>query len=80
MGHAVKVEGGVPCVGRFHLVPYCVPIVRPCRADGPCGYGGGPTPVCCPSFGDGACGWLEGGGGVCQVECLETDGDVKNPR
>ena len=25
MGHAVKEEGGVPGVGRFHLVPYGVP-------------------------------------------------------
>ena len=32
VGHAVKEEGGVSGVGRFHLVPYGVPIVGPCRA------------------------------------------------
>ena len=64
VGHAVKEEGGVPGVGRFHLVPYGVLIMGAWRADGPCGYGGGPAPVCCPCLSDGACGWLEGCGGV----------------
>ena len=79
MGHAVKVEGGVPGVARFHLVPYGVPIVGPCRPDGARGYGGGPAPVYCPSLCDGACGWLEGAGGVCQVECLEANAGVQDP-
>ena len=72
--HAVKEEGGVSGEGRFHLVPY----VGPCRPDGVGGYGGGPAPVCCPCLGDGACGRLEGGGGVCQVECLEAYGGVRD--
>ena len=59
----------MPGVGRFHLVPYGVPIVGPCRTDGRSGYRGRPAPLCYPCLGDGACGWLEGGGGVCQVEC-----------
>ena len=79
VGHAVKEEGGVSGVGRFHLVPYCVPIVGPRRPDGASGYGGGPAPVCCPCPGDGACGRLEGVGGVCQVECLEAYGGVQDP-
>ena len=66
-------------VGRFHLVPYGVPIVGPCRSDGAGGYEGGPAPVCCPCLGHGACGRLEGGGGVCQVECLEAYGGVQDP-
>ena len=66
-------------VGRFHLVPYGVPIVGPCRSDGAGGYGGAPAPVCCPCLGHGACGRLEGGGGVCQVECLEAYGGVQDP-
>ena len=41
VGHAVKEEGGVSGVGCFHLVPYGVPIVGPCRPDGAGGYGGG---------------------------------------
>ena len=49
----------MPIVGRFHLIPYGLSIVGPCRADGPCRYGGGPAPVCCPCLGDGVCGWLE---------------------
>ena len=76
VGHAVKQEGGVPGVGRFHLVPYGVPIVGPCL----CWYGGAPAPVCCPCLGDGACGWLEGGARVCQVECPEAYGGVQDPR
>ena len=48
VGHAEKGWGGAPGVGRFHLVPYVVPIMGRCRTDGPCGYGGGPAPVCCP--------------------------------
>ena len=79
VGHAVKEEGSVSGVGRFHLVPYGVPIVGPCRPDGAGGYGGGPAPVCCPCFGYGACGRLEGGGGVRQVECLEAYGGVQDP-
>ena len=79
VGHAVKEEGGVSGVGRLHLVPYCVPIVGPRCPDGASGYGGGPTSVCCPCLGDGACGQLEGGGGVCQVECLEAYGGVQDP-
>ena len=66
-------------VGRLHLVPYCVPIVGPRRPDGASGYGGGPAPVCCPCLGDGACGRLDGGGGLCQVECLEASGGVQDP-
>ena len=69
----------MPGVGRFHLVPYGVPIVEPCCTDGARGYGGGPAPVCCQFPGDGACGWLEGGGAVCQVECLEASGGVQDP-
>ena len=34
VGHAVKEEGGVSGGGRFHLAPYGVPIVGPCRLDG----------------------------------------------
>ena len=79
VGHAVNEEGGVSGVGRFHLVPYGVPIVGPCPSDGAGGYGGGPAPVCCPCLGHGACGRLEGGGGVCQVECLEAYGGVQDP-
>ena len=79
VGHAAKEEGGVSAVGRFHLVPYGVPIVGPCRPDGAGGYGGGPAPVCCPCLAHGACGRLEGGGGVCQVECLEAYGGVQDP-
>ena len=44
VGHAVKEEGGVSGVGRFHLIPYGVPIVGPCRSDGAGGFGGGPAP------------------------------------
>ena len=80
VGHAVKEEGGVPSVGRFHLVPYGVPIMGPCRTDGPCGYGGRVAPVCCRWLGDRACVWLEGRGVVCQVECLEAYGGVQDPR
>ena len=69
----------MPCVGRFHLVPYGVHIVGPCRLDGASGYGGGPAPVCFPCLGDGACGWLEGSGGVCQVDCLEAYGGFQGP-
>ena len=79
VGHAVKEEGGVSGVGRFHLVPYGVPIVGPCRPDGASGYGGGPAPMCCPCLGDCVCGRLEKGGGVCQVECLEAYGGVQDP-
>ena len=79
VGHAVNEEGGVSGVGRFHLLPYGVLIVGPCRPDGASGYGGGPAPVCCPCLGDDACGWLEGGGRVCQVECLEAYGGVQDP-
>ena len=79
VGHAGKEDGGVSGVGRFHLVPYGVSIVGPCRSDGAGGYGGGPAPVCCPGLGHGACGRLEGGGGVCQVECLEAYGGVQDP-
>ena len=78
-GHAVREEGGVSGVGRLQLVSFGVPIVGPCRPDGSGGYGGGPAPVCCPCLGYGACGWLEGGGGVCQVECLEAYGGVQDP-
>ena len=63
-------------VCRFHLVPYGVPITGPFCTDCGSGYGGGPAPVCCPCLGYGACGWLEGGGGVCQVECLKVYGGV----
>ena len=66
-------------VGRFQLVPYGVPIVGPCRSDGAAGYGRGLAPVCCPCLGHGACGRLEGGRGVCQVECLEAYGGVRDP-
>ena len=79
VGHAVKEEGVVSGVGHFQLVPYGVPIVGPCRPDGAGGYGGGPAPVCCPCLGHGACGRLEGGSGVCQVECLEAYGGVQDP-
>ena len=79
VGHAVKEEGAVSGVGRFHLVPYGVPIVGPCCSDGADGYGGGPAPVCCPCLGHGACGRVEGGGGVCQVECLEAYEGVQDP-
>ena len=79
VGHAVKEEGGVSGVSRLHLVPYCVPIAGPRRPDGASEYGGGPAHVCCPFLGDGACGLLEGGGGVCQVECLEAQGGVQDP-
>ena len=68
VGHAVKEEGSVSDVGRFYHVLYGVPIAWPCRPDGAGGYGGGSAPVCCPCLGDGASGWLEGGGGVGQVE------------
>ena len=53
VGHAVKEEGVVSGVGHFHLVPYGVPIVGPCRPDGAGGYGGWPAPVCCPCLGYG---------------------------
>ena len=66
-------------VGRFHLIPYGVPIVGPCRTDGASGYGGGPAPGCCPCLGDGVCGWPEGGGRACQVECLEAYGVLQGP-
>ena len=79
VGHAVKEEGGVSGVGRFHLVPYGVPIVGPCSPDGAGGYGGGPAPGCCPCLGYGACGRLEGGGGVCKVECLRAYEGVQDP-
>ena len=79
VGHVVKEEGGVSGVGRFHLVPFGVPIVEPCRPDGASGYGGEPARVCCPCLGDCACGRPEGGGGVCQVECLEAYGGVQDP-
>ena len=69
----------MPGVGRFHLVSYGVLIVGPCRTDSASGYGRGPAPVCGSCLGDGACGWLEGGGGVCQVECLEAYGGVQDP-
>ena len=78
VGHAVKEEGGLSGVGRFHLVPYGVPVVGPCRPDGASGYGGGAPPVCCPCLGDGACGWMEGGGGVCQVECPAAYGGIQH--
>ena len=71
VGHAVKEQGGVSGVGRFHLVPYGVFRVGLCRPDGAGGDGGGPAPVCCPCLHYGACGRLEGGDGVCQVECLD---------
>ena len=38
VGHAVREEGGVPGVGCFHLVPYGVPIMKPCRTNGRSGY------------------------------------------
>ena len=79
VGHAVKKEGGVSGLGRLHLVPYCVPIVGPRRPDRASGYGGGPASVCFPCLGDGTCGRLEGGGGVCQMECLEAYGGVQDP-
>ena len=78
VGHALKEEGGVSGVGPFHLVPYGVPIVGPCHQDGASGYGGGPATVCCPCLGDGAFGWLEGGGGLCHLECLEAYGGVQD--
>ena len=79
VGHAMKEEGAVSGVGRFHLVPYGVPIVGQCGPDGAGGYGGGPAPVCCPCLGYGVCGRLEGGGGVRQVECPEAYGGVQEP-
>ena len=79
VGHAVKEEGCVSGVGRFHHVPYGVPIVGPCRSVGAGGYGGGPAPVCCPCLDHGACGRLEGSGGVCQVDCLEAYGGAQDP-
>ena len=79
VGHAVKGEGGVSGVGRFHPVPYGFPIVGPCCSDGAGEYGAGPAPVCYPCLGHGECGRLEGGGGVCQVECLEVYGGVQDP-
>ena len=54
--HVVKEEGGMSGVGRFHLVPYGVPIVGPCRPHGASWYGGGPAPVCCQCLGGGAWG------------------------
>ena len=69
----------MPGVGRFHPVPYGVPIVGPCHTDYWSAYSSGSPPVCCPCLGDGACGWLQGGGGVCQVECLEAYGGVQDP-
>ena len=80
MGHAVKGEGGAPGVGCFHLVPYGVPVMGPCRTEGLCGYGCGPAPVCGPCLADGACACLEGGCEVSQVKCLETYGGVQDPR
>ena len=79
VGHAVEKVRGVPGVGCPHLVPYGVPVTGPRRTDGLTGYGGWPAPVCCPCLGDGARGWLEGGGGVRWVECLEADGGVQGP-
>ena len=79
VGHAVKEEGGVTGVGRFHLVPYGVLIVGSCRPDGAGGYGSGLAPVCCPCLCYGACGRLQGGGGLCQVECLVAYGGVQDP-
>ena len=68
------------CVGCLYLVSYGFTIMGPCRTDCSSGYGGGPAPVCCPCFAEGACGKLEGGGTVCQVECLEAYGGVQDPR
>ena len=79
MGHVVEEECGVPGGGCLHLVPYGVPVMGPRRTDGPSGYGGGPAPVCCPCLADSVRGWLEGGGGVHQVECLEADRGVQDP-
>ena len=70
----------MPGAGTFHLVPYGVPIMEPCRTDASTGYGGGPALLCCPCVLDGACGWLEGGGGVRQVECLKAYGGVQDLR
>ena len=79
VGHAVKEGCAVSGAGCLHLVHPGVLIMGPCRTDGTSGYGGGPAPVCRPCLGDGARGWLEGGGGVCQVECLEAHGGVQDP-
>ena len=79
VGHAVEEECGVPGIGCLYLVPYGVPVMRPCCKDGPSWYGGGPAPVCCPCLGDSARGWLKGGGVVCKVECLEAYGGVQDP-
>ena len=79
VGHVVKEKGGVSGVGRFHLLPYGVHILGPCCPDDASGHGGGPAPVCCRCLGDGAYGWLEGGVGVCQVECLEAYGGFQDP-
>ena len=79
VAHAMKEEGGVSGVGRYHLSPMASAYFGPCRPDGASGYGGGPAPGCCPCLVDGACGRLEGAGGVCQVECLEADGGVQDP-
>ena len=35
--------------------------------------------MCSPCIGDRTCGWLDGGGGVCQVECLEAYGGIQAP-
>ena len=80
VGHVVKEECAVPIVGCLYLVAYGVLIMGPCRTDGPSGYGGGPAPVCCPCLGDNARGWLEGGGGVRLVECLEAYGGIQDLR
>ena len=70
----------MPGVDGFHLVLYGVSIIGPCDTGGPCGYGGGSAPVCCPCLGDGARGWLDGGGGVFHIECLEAYGGLQEPR
>ena len=44
VGHAVKEEGSVSGEGRFHLVPYGVPIVGPCCLDGAGGMEVGQPP------------------------------------
>ena len=76
IGNVVQEERSVSGVRCFHLVLYGDSVVGPRCADGSGGYGGGPSPVRRPCLGDCVCGWLEGGVGMCEVECLQAYGGV----